>query len=99
METIILGAYAIGVPIIIFVVQAIKKVGMPTDAAPFLSLALGIGFVYLIGTGEANQPSLPTVLVQGALVGMAASGAYSGVKAATKKETDIETRVVPDDDL
>jgi hypothetical protein len=99
MEPQLLAAYAAGVPIILFLVEAVKQVGLPSNLAPLVSLLLGIGFVYVVGTGEAVQPGLATLIVQGALVGMAASGAYSGIKRAVQPEMEITVDRLPDDEL
>ena len=74
------------VPLIIGLVAVAKKSGVPTKALPLLSLAIGVsaGIIYA-SNGDIKQG----VLV-GAMLGLSASGLYSGGK------TVIETEVLDD---
>lgn len=63
-----------GVPIVIGLVEVLKKTGLPNRMLPLLALILGIlysFFVFPIGT-EA--------VLQGLVVGLAAQGLYRGTK-------------------
>lgn len=65
------------VAVIIGLIQVVKTAGFPSKFAPLLSVALGVGAVYLTG-GEATTG---LALFNGVLYGLMASGLYSGVKA------------------
>ena len=62
------------IPIIIGLIEVIKKVGLPNKYAPLVSVALGLffGFVYLDTYKEG--------LIVGLMVGLSATGLYSGSK-------------------
>lgn len=62
-------------PIILGVVSMVKGLGVPSKWAPLISIALGIGAAALLG-------GTPFVIVMsGIVVGLTASGLYSGAKA------------------
>lgn len=63
------------VPVVLGVVEAIKRVGMASRYAPLASLVLGVAGAYLIG-GALNE-----VVIQGLIAGLSAAGLWSGVKA------------------
>lgn len=63
------------VPIVIGVVSVFKGVGLPSKWAPIISLVLGLGVSFLVGG------PLLTVILAGLIVGLSASGLYSGSKA------------------
>lgn len=70
-------AYDIAVvPVIIALIELVKRAGVPKRVLPVLSVALGIvaGFVY-IAPGQADE----AVLV-GVVMGLSAVGLYSGAK-------------------
>lgn len=62
------------IPIIIGIVEVVKRAGLPKKFSPLVSLALGLffGFVFL----ETFQESL----IIGLMVGLSATGLYSGSK-------------------
>lgn len=67
--------YAILIPVVVAVVSVAKKAGLATRYAPLLALALGaVGGYFYVEQGTVG------VLV-GITMGLAASGAYSGVKS------------------
>lgn len=69
--------FLILVPVVVGVVQVIKTVGMPSKYAPLTSLILGVaGALFFIGGGVTGMNAL-----QGVIVGLTASGLWSGVKA------------------
>jgi hypothetical protein len=63
------------IPIIIGIVEVVKRTGLPKKFSPLVSLALGLffGFVFLDTFKES--------LIVGLIVGLAASGLYSGSKS------------------
>jgi hypothetical protein len=68
------------IPVITAALQAIKKIPIVakiTDYMPFVSIALSIGAVYTL-TNEIQV--IPAVIM-----GLTASGLYSGVKAISSK--------------
>ena len=77
MENIFaLGALAVAaIPVDMGLVAAIKQVGLPSKFAPIASIVVGIGLIALGGaTWQAD-------IAQGVIVGLAASGLWSGGKA------------------
>ena len=62
------------IPIVTGLVSAIKTAGLPSKYAPAVSLVLGIAAAYLIND----------TIVSGLVIGLSASGLYSGVKATVK---------------
>lgn len=70
-----LSALAIAaIPIDLGLVQIGKNIGLTSNWAPVASIAIGVGLVALTGaTWQAD-------LAQGIIVGLAASGLYSGGK-------------------
>jgi hypothetical protein len=69
---------AISVPVIVGVVEVIKRVGLSSKYAPIVSLILGVGSaMYFVGiTQDAT--------LYGLVIGLTASGLYSGGKALIK---------------
>lgn len=66
------------IPIIIGIVQAIKKVGLDTRYAPILSVVLGIaGAYFFIGTDSSS-------IILGIVAGLTSCGLWSGTKATIK---------------
>jgi hypothetical protein len=72
--------FTLAVPIIIAVVSACKTAGMNSKLAPFLSIALGMAFMYFWG----SNVTVESKLLEGLIAGLSASGIYSGVKAQLK---------------
>lgn len=73
-------AVMMAVPVVLGLVQVLKGAGLPHRFAPLASLALGVGAL-LLG-GLAWQPAI----VQGVIVGLVASGMWSGSKALLSSE-------------
>lgn len=69
----------IAVPIIIGVVEAIKRLGMVTRVAPILAILLGFAFFYFWGDLTTAEN-----LFAGLVAGLSAAGLYSGVKTVVK---------------
>ena len=65
--------FALLVPIVVGVVQVAKKSGLASKWAALLSLVLGVGGTFLVVGHLA--------VLEGLVVGLAASGLWSGVKA------------------
>lgn len=63
------------IPVILGVVSLIKGLGLPSRFAPLASVILGLGVSFLIG----GTPFI--VIMGGLIVGLSASGLYSGTKA------------------
>lgn len=66
------------VPMVTGLVAVVKELGLPSRFAPIASIAIGIGISML----QLGNHSLGSVFV-GILVGLSASGLYSGVKKTT----------------
>lgn len=77
MEIAIVSASFLAlIPVVIGIVEVVKRVGLKAKYAPILSLVVGIGLAALIGGGWSE------VILGGVIVGLSASGLYSGTKAA-----------------
>ncbi len=72
------------VPLIIGLVAVAKKSGVPTKALPLLSLAVGL----VIGVLYASNGDIKQGVLVGAMLGLSASGLYSGAKKVTEKDED-----------
>lgn len=66
------------IPVIIGLVEVLKKLGMVEKFAPLMSLLFGIGLIALTGA------EWRLALVQGIIAGLAASGLFSGTKKVLK---------------
>lgn len=67
----------LAVPIIIGLVEVAKRSGLPSKWSALLALVLGVGMgIFLVETAPLAQK-----VVAGAIVGLAASGLYSGARA------------------
>lgn len=67
---------AVIIAVIIGLVEAVKRVGLGAQFAPFLALLFGMTFLYFLGEGE-----VPMRLFEGIIAGLSAAGLYSSVKA------------------
>lgn len=68
--------FAIVLPVVIGLVEAIKRAGLSSRYSPIVSILLGVVLMYLFG-GD---------IWEGLLAGLSASGLYSGVKAQYPSE-------------
>lgn len=68
-------AFLVLVPVVLGVVQAIKKIGLASKWSPLVSIALGIAGAYALGGFTSLN------IIQGIVVGLSASGLWSGSKA------------------
>ena len=66
------------IPIIIGIVEVVKRAGLPVKFSPLVSVALGVifGILYV-------QPLLDGIII-GLMVGLSATGLYSGSKNTFK---------------
>lgn len=72
-------AFAALIPVVMGIVQILKKTGLPTRFAPLASLVLGIvGAIYFV-SHDTNG------VMQGIMVGIMASGIHSSVKTSARK--------------
>lgn len=65
------------IPVIVGVVEVVKSVGLSAKYASLVSLALGIVTVGVMDSFTA------TSIIAGLVVGLSASGLYSGTRAVT----------------
>lgn len=66
------------VPLVVGLVQIAKGAGLPVQYTPVLSLVAGVVLSILI------PQTLQEVVINGLVVGLSASGLYSGVKATAR---------------
>lgn len=66
------------VPLVLALVQLMKQVGLPSMYAPILSVITGVALVGLV-----NGAGVESVMT-GLVVGLSASGLWSGTKALTQ---------------
>lgn len=64
------------IPVIVALVTVAKATGLPTRIASLTSLVLGLALSFLIPAA-----TLPLTILAGLVIGLTASGAYSGVKS------------------
>lgn len=64
------------VPVVLGVVQVIKKTGLSTRWSPLLSLVLGVVGALAIAKGYSAD-----AVIQGLIAGLSAAGLWSGTKA------------------
>ncbi len=67
------------VPLIIALVEAAKRVGMPSRLSPVLAIVLG-----LVASLYKGVIMFDTI-VEGLVIGLASAGLYSGTKRVVKK--------------
>lgn len=63
------------IPVVVALVQVIKQMGLSDRYAPIASIVLGIGLAAVVTTG------LVPIIIGGIVVGLSASGLYSGALA------------------
>jgi len=66
---------AAAIAVIVGLVQAIKNFGLELRYAPLLSVFLGLGSAFLF-----PEATLGLTIFRGLVIGLSASGLYSGVK-------------------
>jgi hypothetical protein len=72
----IMWSFAVAVAIIIGLVEVIKRMGLNSKYAPFVSVVLGVAFSFLF-----PQANIGLTIVFGIIVGLTSCGLYSGTKA------------------
>lgn len=74
------------IPVIVGLIEAAKRGGLPKRFSPVLALALGIlaGVVYL------DTESMKEGVLQGIAIGLASVGLYSGSRHVMKKNKKSE---------
>lgn len=75
------------IPVVLGLVQVAKQVGLASRFYALVSIAFGIGVVFL--TGAAWQ----LAIAQGIVVGLAASGLWSGVQTTIQSKPDVTPTV------
>ncbi len=68
------------IPLIVGLVQLVKKLGLPSRFAALLSVVLGVGAGFVMHPGNVSQ-----AVIVGLMIGLSASGLYSGGKALSGK--------------
>lgn len=76
------------IPIITMLVDVFKKAGLPTKLAPLTSLILGVAF----GIVFQNNGDIKNAIITGLIMGMSASGLYSGGKEASKAAREMKNK-------
>lgn len=69
--------YGVLVAVVIGLVEAAKRIGVPEKFAPVFSVILGLGLSFL---GFVANPDLVSTIVGGIIIGLSAVGLYSGTK-------------------
>lgn len=78
------------IPLLVGLVDLIKKIGLPDKLAPLVSLSLGLGLMFVYGLTEADWTVLQCV-VTGTFLGLSTVGLYSGVKNVAQYFSPDET--------
>jgi hypothetical protein len=87
MDIVLTPLMLAAIPVVLGVVSVIKTAGLPDRWAPSVSLILGLGTAFLVGGA-----SIATIVLGGLIIGLSASGLYSGPKATFKpSETVVST--------
>lgn len=68
------------VALILGIVEMSKRLGLPSKWSPVLSLVLGVAYSFTLGEGAAAE-----LIVEGIVLGLTASGLYSGTKTVVTK--------------
>jgi mannose/fructose/N-acetylgalactosamine-specific phosphotransferase system component IIC len=76
------------IPIITILVDVIKKAGLPSNFAPLMSIILGVIF----GLIFESSGDVKTAIITGIIMGMSASGLYSGGREASRGITKIRNK-------
>lgn len=63
------------VPVVMGLVQVVKRLGLPTRFAPILSIAFGIAGAFVVAPATVG-----ITIILGIIVGLTASGLYAGGK-------------------
>jgi len=85
MDMLIFGLPVVAITI--GLVEVVKKLGIPTRWCALISIAIGIVLAYIGGGFIFN----PEMIIGGIVIGLTASGFYSGAKATIKKKDEKKT--------
>ncbi|UTI42091.1 hypothetical protein [Niallia sp. RD1] len=69
------------IPLILALVELLKRVGFPVKYTPVVALVLGVGFGLVYIDGDIKQS-----IIVGLMLGLSASGLYSGTKSVVKSD-------------
>lgn len=78
------AAHSVLIPIIVGLVEVLKRLGLSSRWAPVASLVLGEGLAFLYVNPEDPRQAL----LSGLILGLAAMGLWSGPKAALRALRD-----------
>lgn len=68
------------IPIVVGLVELLKRLGLPSNLAPLAALALGTaGALFYVAPGEPGR-----AILSGLIIALSAMGLYSGPKAAAQ---------------
>lgn len=74
------------IPLILGLVELFKQAGVSKKALPFIALLIGI----IVGVVYVTDFDLKQGVLIGTMLGLSASGLYSGAKNVIEKEVDID---------
>lgn len=66
------------IPIVVGLVEVVKKIGMDSKFAPVLSILFGVGAMFLASSMPDQAMTWQAWTLQGIITGLSASGLYSG---------------------
>ena len=82
MENIDVTSFIVLVPVVMGIVEAVKRVGLSERWAPVAAIILGVFLRLMVGvTLITDVLQVPQMIVIGIVIGLTASGLYSGGKA------------------
>jgi high-affinity Fe2+/Pb2+ permease len=76
------------IPIITVLVDVLKKAGLPAKFAPLTSFIIGIVF----GIVFQNNGDIKNGIITGLIMGMSASGLYSGGKEVSRAAREMKNK-------
>jgi hypothetical protein len=82
VEPIDVAIWAVTVPLVMGVVQVCKQAGLPSRWAGMSAVALGMAGGVLVRLAGIGGGPLGLATLTGAIAGLSAAGAWSGVRAA-----------------
>jgi len=88
------------IPVVTALIEVVKKAfkEIPNDFLPLLSIAFGILVAFLtegqvIFGIEIEEMTIPVTILAGAILGLSASGFFSGIKSATYVAKEISDKI------
>ena len=67
-------------PILIGVVEVLKRLGLPSKYSPVVAVVMGVGLSFALNL----NPSVSERTLEGVIAGLAAVGLYSGTRATVE---------------